>query len=143
MKLSIKDFFSKCMELLIWSHLLKKSLMENFIFCQWKQKALSYGIKDAQFNFIRKSCNWQIISKTNINSIKSEKLFKVTSAFKNFELVKRFENTRRFYVDATYLLKCWKYKKVYQRFNPHMHETFLQRYCMKWVPEDPLKEVIN
>ena len=36
-KLSIKDFFSKCDQirrfLRIWSHLLKKSLMENFIFC--------------------------------------------------------------------------------------------------------------
>ena len=36
MKLSIKDFFSKCDQicsfLRIWSHLLKKSLMENFIF---------------------------------------------------------------------------------------------------------------
>ena len=27
----IKDFFGKCDQ--IWSHLLKKSLMENFIFC--------------------------------------------------------------------------------------------------------------
>ena len=37
MEFSIKDFFSKCDEirrkLWIWSHLLKKSLMENFIFC--------------------------------------------------------------------------------------------------------------
>ena len=35
MKFSIKDFFSKCDQILmrIWSHLLKKSLMENFIFC--------------------------------------------------------------------------------------------------------------
>ena len=37
MKLSIKDFFIKCEQirrnLRIWSHLLKKSLMENFIFC--------------------------------------------------------------------------------------------------------------
>ena len=37
MKFSIKDFFSKYgqirRELQIWSHLLKKSLMENFIFC--------------------------------------------------------------------------------------------------------------
>ena len=30
MKFSIKDFFSKCDW--IWSHLLKKSLMENFSF---------------------------------------------------------------------------------------------------------------
>ena len=37
MKFSIKDFFSKCdqnrRKLWIWSNLLKKSLMENFIFC--------------------------------------------------------------------------------------------------------------
>ena len=37
MKFSIKDFFSKCdqirRKLQIWSHLPKKSLMENFIFC--------------------------------------------------------------------------------------------------------------
>ena len=37
MKFSIKGFFSKCDQicsfLRIWLHLLKKSLMENFIFC--------------------------------------------------------------------------------------------------------------
>ena len=37
LKFSIKNFFSKCDQirrnLRIWSHLLKKSLMENFIFC--------------------------------------------------------------------------------------------------------------
>ena len=37
MNFSIKDFFSKCdqirKKLQIWSHLLKKSLMKNFIFC--------------------------------------------------------------------------------------------------------------
>ena len=37
MKFSIKDFFSKCEQirsfLWIWSHLMKKSLMGNFIFC--------------------------------------------------------------------------------------------------------------
>ena len=34
MKFSIKDFFSKCdrRKLRIWSQLLKKSLMENFVF---------------------------------------------------------------------------------------------------------------
>ena len=36
-KFSIKDFSSKCDQirrnLRIWSHLLKKSLIENFIFC--------------------------------------------------------------------------------------------------------------
>ena len=37
MKFSIKDFFSKCDQICrkmrIWSHLLRKSLLENFIFC--------------------------------------------------------------------------------------------------------------
>ena len=37
MKFSMKDFFSKCdkirRKLWIWSHLLQKSFMENFIFC--------------------------------------------------------------------------------------------------------------
>ena len=37
MKFSIKDFFSKCDQIRrsvrIWPHLLKKSLMKNFIFC--------------------------------------------------------------------------------------------------------------
>ena len=37
MEFSIKDFLSKCdqirRKLKIWSHLLKKSLIENFIFC--------------------------------------------------------------------------------------------------------------
>ena len=37
MKFSIKNFFSKCdqirRKLRIWSHILKKSLIENFIFC--------------------------------------------------------------------------------------------------------------
>ena len=36
MKFSIKDFFSTCEQILrklrVWSHLLKKSFMENFIF---------------------------------------------------------------------------------------------------------------
>ena len=39
-KISIKDFLSKCdqirRKLRIWSHLLRKSFMENFIFCSGK-----------------------------------------------------------------------------------------------------------
>ena len=33
MKFSTKDFSSKCDQIRIWSHLLEKFLMENFIFC--------------------------------------------------------------------------------------------------------------
>ena len=54
MKFSIKYFFSKCDQigsfLRIWSHLLKKSLIENFIFCAvWIKK----GYKKADFNWHR------------------------------------------------------------------------------------------
>ena len=50
MKFSIKDFFIKCdqipRKLQIWSHLLKKSLIENFIFCAvWDYIGLSYFSK--------------------------------------------------------------------------------------------------
>ena len=42
MKFSIKDFSSKCDQIRrkrrIWSHVLEKSLMENFIFCAVLQK---------------------------------------------------------------------------------------------------------
>ena len=42
MKFSIRDFFSKCdqirRKLRIWSHSMKKSLMENLIFCTVMQK---------------------------------------------------------------------------------------------------------
>ena len=57
MKFSIKDFFSKCDKIRrkhrIWSDLLKKSLMENFILCAVKgfQKMfyLRTGIKEKSF----------------------------------------------------------------------------------------------
>ena len=46
MNFSMKDFFSKCDQirsfLWIWSHLLKKSLMENFIFCAVFVQVLLY-----------------------------------------------------------------------------------------------------
>ena len=47
MKFSIKDFFSKCYQIWmrIWSHVLKKSLMENFIFCAViKMKFIKTGV---------------------------------------------------------------------------------------------------
>ena len=59
MKFSIKDFFSKYDEirrkLRIWPHLLKKSLMENFIFCTVVVSFL-FGFKfccDSELTFLR------------------------------------------------------------------------------------------
>ena len=44
MKFSIKDFSRKCdqirRKLRIWSHLLEKSLIENFIFCAMREMLL-------------------------------------------------------------------------------------------------------
>ena len=49
MKFSIKDFFSKCdqirRKLRVWSHLLKKFLMENFIFCAVRFVNISTWLK--------------------------------------------------------------------------------------------------
>ena len=46
MKFSIKDFFSICDQirsfLRIWSHLLKNSLMENFVFCAVLKQRKNY-----------------------------------------------------------------------------------------------------
>ena len=51
MKFSVKDFLGKCDQirrfLRIWSHLLKKSLMENFIFC---------AMKSDNYHFAKTSC---------------------------------------------------------------------------------------
>ena len=54
-KFSIKDFFSKCDQIRsfvgIWSHLLKKSLMENFIFCAvWMIKILEVHSEPCQIS---------------------------------------------------------------------------------------------
>ena len=50
MKFSIKDFFSKCDQirsfLRIWSHLLKKSSIENFIFCAVNINYWQAGVPD-------------------------------------------------------------------------------------------------
>ena len=49
MKFSIKDFSSKCDQirsfLRIWSHLLEKSLMENFIFCAMLYEYITFSIR--------------------------------------------------------------------------------------------------
>ena len=53
MKFSIKDFFSKCdqirRKLKIWPHLLKKSLIENFIFYAVNHDKQKYFIQTLSF----------------------------------------------------------------------------------------------
>ena len=56
MKFSIRDFFSKCDQirrrLRIWSHLLKKSLMENFIFLCEVNKSVCATVKAQNFQVL-------------------------------------------------------------------------------------------
>ena len=64
MKFSIKDFFSKCDQILkklrIWSNLLKKSLMENFIFCAVFDKGYLYThVKRTQSNIYDEAFLWE------------------------------------------------------------------------------------
>ena len=65
MKFSIKDFFSKCDQtrcfLQIWSHLLKKYLMENFIFCaviredtSWRKPAFWHTLRSEYFIYLER-----------------------------------------------------------------------------------------
>ena len=53
MKFAIKDFFRKCdqirRKLLIWPHLLKKSLMETSFLVQWHRILLALTLKDNSF----------------------------------------------------------------------------------------------
>ena len=76
LKCSIKDFFGKCNQirrkLRIWSHLHKKSLMENFNFCGMSNKRCktkhgtlrnnykSKGLKnaDTELTIIWLKCSW-------------------------------------------------------------------------------------
>ena len=60
MKFSIKDFFSKCDQirsfLRIWSHLLKKYFMENFIFWAvflWKFREQKSSSRQDEFDYFR------------------------------------------------------------------------------------------
>ena len=74
MKFSIEDFFSKCDQihgfLRISSHLLKKSLMENFIFCavfiflQALEKCTSISEKSLVSSFIMGKNLWTQISRS-------------------------------------------------------------------------------
>ena len=68
MKFAIKDFSSKCDQirryLRIWSYLLEKSLMENFIFVQWV--------------VLLKEINYQVRSRTS-NHCASQKRAKIES----------------------------------------------------------------
>ena len=76
MKFFTKDFFSKCYQicsfLWIWSHLLKESLMENFIFCVVWCSNIKFDMEVSEMGF--RICE----SFLDLNQL-SQKLKKVTN----------------------------------------------------------------
>ena len=70
-KFSSKDFFSKCDQirslLRIWSHLLKKSLMESFIFCALVCREITFQwmsfTKFFKVNFLWLLWSWKYLFK--------------------------------------------------------------------------------
>ena len=73
MKFSIKEFFSKCDQirsfLRIWSHLLKKSLMKNFIFlCSGRYKIQAFS----QIIFHKVNIEWKM---TRLNTTDSHAIY--------------------------------------------------------------------
>ena len=68
-KFSVKDFFSRCDQirsfLRIWSNILKKSLIENFIFCAVRPSTPSKDtnkISPVVLNDIKKDLIWYVNS---------------------------------------------------------------------------------
>ena len=93
MKLSIKDFFSKCdqirRKLRIWSHLLKKSLMESFFFC-----AVS---RTANLNFA-----WilRILTYLSVTTILMLLCLAVQHCLTNFQVFQQYHKCHDFHVSA-------------------------------------------
>ena len=61
------------------------------------------------------------------------------------KILKKYEISSKLFLpfEPFYCFELYLLMMVLFQFNPHMHEIFLQRYCMKWVSGDPLKEMIN
>ena len=74
MKFSIKDFFSKCHQIRsfpwIWSHLLKKSLMEKFTFCAVVALDIMFRIL-CPLGFYIQSCN-RFLKNFSTNEIQTQ-----------------------------------------------------------------------
>ena len=112
MKFSIKDFFSKCEQIRsfqpIWSHLLKKSLMENFVFCVVQAWLDDFHISKLilyldQLKFIR-----------NYSFITYEKFSAVRVRIRGWEILV-FRKLLRTYV-RKWMIPSWSYYQYIQEF---------------------------
>ena len=134
MRFSIKDFFSKCEQicssLRIWSHLLKKSSMENFLFCvvdvlqkrcSWKfrnihRKTLVLECLSNKFSSLKKDSN------TGVFPLKFEKFFRTAFFYEHLQWLLPKTKFALFYVTFLHhfvvitvelvLNKLWSYINV-------------------------------
>ena len=109
MKFSIKDFFSKCNHirsfLQIWLHLLKKSLMENFLFC-------AVVVASSEFH------NWHLIFNlfsTNVSflyPLKTSENLQLSDAFRGSRCKTLVENGRSVFRTQLKLLAIFPKKML-------------------------------
>ena len=107
MNFSMKDFFSKCdqirRKLRIWSHLLKKSIIENFIFCVVPTQNIAPDLK-----FL--STTVWYCTKIYFTEIKAfQKLWKML-----------FISSRKFFFrfsKDSYFYSCFFFPSTFSRFN--------------------------
>ena len=125
MKFSIKDFFSKCDQirsfLRILSHLLKKSLMENFIFCVHIAKA--YFRYTIWFMFSEKSitrCAFLRIGARVYQNL--YKTYKKTE-YQNFQF---FQPLKITFIWAT---DFYRYKHVYTYTKEEFQNILERKLC--------------
>ena len=116
MKFSVKDFFSKCDQirnsLQIWSHLLKKSLMENFIFYAVSK------VTEPAHNYTRSQAHFQVFSCRSLEIFQSSYpaniyLFKVN----NRNTRKRYEISSKLIIKAPER-RHWLYCQLWTFFTP-------------------------
>ena len=129
MKFSIKEFFSKfdqiCSLLWIWSYLLKKSLMENLIFCavlKHYQQSCEYGCSFvAKLSWKKEFFFWKDICVflQNIHYFQ-KKMFLYRKKVLYLEM---FLLKRNFFYREKYIWKCKKYIS-------HLRNIFLYRKCL-------------
>ena len=107
MKFSIEDFFSKYEQiqrkLQIWSHLLKKSLMENFLFCAVIDELISmFELKD----FCLFYCQYHCVKSVRIRSF----FWSVFSRIRGKTRARKTQNIDTFY--AVYVSFLFLYSSL-------------------------------
>ena len=111
MKLSIQHFFNKCDQicsfLQIWSHLLKKSFMESFIFCTvWEPPTTIQTVKKApsptpstQRNYAMSKIFNLLLYFQPLKLIKKHPLYQLKTFFQWKTTLKSFQYLRRRKID--------------------------------------------